>query len=605
MTVQRETTQLNKRPAAIRVVLPFVFRHWLKQPALAAATAGGFIGATIADLFMPVFSGRLVDAMTLGAADPAARHAAVVAFAAIVLLGLASMIVRMLGFRTIVPFTLRMMSDVAREAFVRVQRFSTDWHGNSFAGSTVRKITRGMWALDLMNDTIFMALLPSLLVLLGSIILLGLRWPSLGLVVAVGAAIYLPMIVWFSTHYVAPAARISNAWDTKVGGTLADALTCNAVVKSFGAEAREDARLVRVISRWRVRVRRTWLRYNNTALAQLSLLLCLRGAVIGGAVLLWIAGRASPGDVTYVLTSYYIIHAYLRDVGMHVNNLQRSVNDMEELVAIHDEAIGIADAADAGPIDIQGGRIVFDDVTFHYGGHRAPLYDGLSVDIRAGERVGLVGRSGSGKTTFVKLVQRLYDVSGGRILIDGQDIALATQQSLRSQIAIVQQDPILFHRSLAENIAYGRPGASMAAIEQAARLANAHEFILRLPKGYGTLVGERGVKLSGGERQRVALARAFLADAPVLILDEATSSLDSESEALIQQAMERLMKGRTSIVVAHRLSTVRSLDSILVFDRGEIVEQGTHATLANRTGGLYRGLFERQVLEFAAVNAAE
>ena len=172
----------------------------------------------------------------------------------------------------------------------------------------------------------------------------------------------------------------------------------------------------------------------------------------------------------------------------------------------------------------------------------------------------------------------------GAILIDGQDIAKATQQSLRSQIAIVQQDPILFHRSLAENIAYGRPGAAMAAIEQAARLANAHEFILRLPKGYGTLVGERGVKLSGGERQRVALARAFLADAPVLILDEATSSLDSESEALIQQAMERLMKGRTSIVIAHRLSTVRSLDRILVFDRGEIVEQGTHAALADRAG---------------------
>ncbi len=261
--------------------------------------------------------------------------------------------------------------------------------------------------------------------------------------------------------------------------------------------------------------------------------------------------------MTYVLTSYYIIHAYLRDVGMHINNLQRAVNDMDELVAIHAEPIGIADAAGARPIAIESGEIVFDDVTFHYGGHRAPLYHGLSVTIRAGERVGLVGRSGSGKTTFVKLVQRLYDVTGGRVLIDGQDIALATQQSLRSQIAIVQQDPILFHRSLAENIAYGRPGASLEAIEQAARLANAHDFILRLPKGYGTLVGERGVKLSGGERQRVALARAFLADAPVLILDEATSSLDSESEALIQEAMERLMKGRTSIVIAHRLSTVR------------------------------------------------
>ncbi|THD50988.1 MAG: ABC transporter ATP-binding protein [Bradyrhizobium sp.] len=599
------TVDVNKRPAAIRVVIPFVFRHWLDQPVGAAIVAFGLLGATVADLFMPIFSGQLVDALTSGAENPAARHAALMAFGAIVALGLSSIALRMIGLQALVPFTLRIMSDVAREAFMRLQRFSTDWHANSFAGSTVRKITRGMWALDLYNDTILMALMPSLMVLLGSMILLGLHWASLGLLVALVSLVYVSMTVAFSTRYIAPAARVSNAWDTKVGGTLADALTCNAVVKSFGAEAREDARLMRVIDRWRSRVNRTWHRYNYTNAAQLSVLLCLRASVIGGALLLWLAGRASPGDVTYVLTSYYIIHAYLRDVGMHFNNLQRSVNDMEELVLIHDEPIGIADAAAARPIDIQGGRIVFEDVTFHYGGHRRPLYDGLSVDIRAGERIGLVGRSGSGKTTFVKLVQRLYDVSGGRILIDGQDIAKAAQQSLRSQIAIVQQDPILFHRSLAENIAYARPGASMAAIEQAARLANAHDFILGLPKGYGTLVGERGVKLSGGERQRVALARAFLADAPVLILDEATSSLDSESEALIQQAMERLMKGRTSIVIAHRLSTVRSLDRILVFDRGEIVEQGSHATLAARSGGIYRGLFERQVTEFAQISAAE
>ena len=599
------TAETRQRPTAIRVVIPFVFRHWLNQPVRAMTVAGGLLGATVADLFMPLFSGHLVDALTKGAADPAAQRAAWTAFGAIVALGLVSMTLRLIGLHAIVPFTLRIMSDVSRDAFMRVQRFSTDWHANSFAGSTVRKITRGMWALDLLNDTILMALLPSLAVLVGSMILLGLHWTSLGAVIAVGALVYVSMTVWFSTSFIAPAARVSNAWDTRVGGTLADALTCNAVVKSFGSEAREDSRLARVIARWRRRVRRTWLRYNYTSTAQLAVLLCLRGSVIGGALLLWIAGKATPGDVTYVLTSYYIIHAYLRDVGMHINNLQRSVNDMEELVAIHDEPIGIADAVDAKAIDIQGGHIVFDDVTFHYGGHREPLYDGLSVDIRAGERVGLVGRSGSGKTTFVKLVQRLYDVSGGHILIDGQDIAETTQHSLRSQIAIVQQDPILFHRSLAENIAYGRPGASMAAIEQAARLANAHEFILRLPKGYGTLVGERGVKLSGGERQRVALARAFLADAPVLILDEATSSLDSESEALIQQAMERLMKGRTSIVIAHRLSTVRSLDRILVFDRGDIVEQGTHAMLANRAGGIYRGLFERQATEFGRISAAE
>lgn len=598
-------TSLSKRPAAIRVVLPFVFRHWLNQPGRGLIVAGGLLGATVADLFMPVFSGHLVDALTRGSSDPDARHAALVAFGAIVALGAASVVLRLIGLQAIVPFTLKIMSDVAQGAFTRVQRFSTDWHANSFAGSTVRKITRGMWALDLLNDTILMALAPSLLVLIGSMVLIGLHWASLGAVIAVGALFYVAITVLFSTRYIAPAARISNAWDTKVGGTLADALTCNAVVKSFGAELREDTRLARVINRWRVRVRRTWFRYNYTAMAQLSLLLALRASVIGGSVLLWMSGHASPGDVTYVLTSYYVIHAYLRDVGMHINNLQRSVNDMDELVAIHDEPIGIVDVPDARPIAIEGGEIAFDHVTFHYGGHRAPLYDGLSVTIRAGERVGLVGRSGSGKTTFVKLVQRLYDVSDGRVLIDGQDIALATQQSLRSQIAIVQQDPILFHRSLAENIAYGRPGASLEAIEQAARLANAHDFILGLPKGYGTLVGERGVKLSGGERQRVALARAFLADAPVLILDEATSSLDSESEALIQQAMERLMKGRTSIVIAHRLSTVRSLDRILVFDRGEIVEQGTHAVLAGKPGGIYRGLFERQVVDLGHLAAAE
>ncbi len=232
---------------------------------------------------------------------------------------------------------------------------------------------------------------------------------------------------------------------------------------------------------------------------------------------------------------------------------------------------------------------------FHYRGHNQPLFDGLSVTIEAGEKVGLVGISGSGKTTFVKLIQRLHDVNGGRVLIDGQDVASCSQASLRSQIAIVPQEPILFHRSLAENIAYGRPQATMAEIERAAQLANAHDFIRVLPKGYSTLVGERGIKLSGGERQRVALARAFLADAPILILDEATSSLDSESEALIQDATERLMHGRTTIVIAHRLSTVRSLRRILIFDKGRIIEEGDHRSLIQREAGVYRRLFDKQV----------
>jgi ATP-binding cassette, subfamily B, bacterial len=589
------------RPTAIRTVLPFAFRHWRNQPWLGSGLALAMVGATVSDLFMPVFAGKLVDAITLGQTDfEAAKSGALYAFGAIIALGLTQITFRHFGLWAIVPFTLRVMSDIARDAFHLIQRFSTDWHANSFAGSTVRKITRGMWAVDLLNDTILLALLPSVVVLVGSAILFGLHWPALGLAVAIGAVAYISMTITLSTQYIAPAARLSNAWDTKVGGTLADALTCNAVVKSFGAEDREDERLARVVGKWRKRVWRTWMRFTMSSTVQLIVLLCLRASVVGGALLLWMAGKASPGEVTYVLTSYFVIHGYLRDIGFHVNNLQRSVNDMEELVAIHDEVPGIQDAPDAVQLKVAGGNIVFDDVTFHYRGHATPLYSGLSVNIAPGERIGLVGRSGSGKTTFVKLVQRLYDIADGRILIDGQDVAKATQASLRRQIAIVQQEPILFHRSLADNIAYGRPGASFDEVVAAAELANAHEFIERLPNGYGTLVGERGVKLSGGERQRVALARAFLADAPILILDEATSSLDSESEALIQEAMQRLMHGRTSIVIAHRLSTVRALDRILVFDRGEIAEEGTHRTLV-AARGIYRALFERQVLELGGV----
>jgi ATP-binding cassette subfamily B protein len=447
-----------------------------------------------------------------------------------------------------------------------------------------------------MDDTLLLALLPALLVLAGSSLLLGLHWPSMGLIVAAGATLYVAISVALSLGYVAPAARLSNAQDTRVGGAMADAITCNAVVKSFGAESREDLRLARVLDKWQRRTFRTWTFGTRSGSLQLMVLLVLRTVVTLYAVLLWWRGNATPGDVTFVLTSYFIVHGYLRDIGQHVANLQRSVNEMEEMVQLQAQPLGVADQAGATPIRVGEGEIVFDHVTFRYGMHTTPLFHDFSLRIESGERVGLVGHSGSGKTTFVQLLHRLYDVSDGSILIDGQEIAQITQDSLRAQLALVPQEPILFHRSLAENIAYARPQATLREIEDAARLANAHDFIVRQPKGYATLVGERGVKLSGGERQRVALARAFLADAPILVLDEATSSLDSESEALIQEAMERLMAGRTAIVIAHRLSTVRMLDRILVFDHGRIAEEGTHDMLVRKLGGTYKRLFERQAL---------
>ena len=593
--------ELKRRAQPFRDVFDFTFRHWRRHQAVTWGLAVAVVLSTLADVWVPVFAGRQIDALAAGidGQRAAALDAAMTALGAMIALGALMLVSRHLAFLGIVRLTVRVMSDVAQEAFWRVQRFATDWHANTFAGSVVRKVTRGMWAIDLLNDTLLMALLPSIVVLAGSTVLLAVRWPLMGLVIVVGATAYVTMTALLSVAYVGPAAQLSNAWDTRTGGALADAVSCNAVVKAFGAEGREDARLTRIVDKWRRRTARTWIRSTINGTLQLVALLLLRAAIIAAALWLWWRGEATAGDVTYVLTSYFVIHGYLQDVGMHIRNLQYAVNEMEELVAIHREPLGVADRPEAVPIRISAGRIVFENVTFHYAGHPTPLYRDFSIAIEAGAKVGLVGLSGSGKTTFVKLIQRLYDINRGRILIDGQDVAACSQASLRAQIAIVQQEPVLFHRSLAENIAYARPTASLAEIERAARLANAHDFIAKLPGGYGTLVGERGVKLSGGERQRIALARAFLADTPILILDEATSSLDSESEALIQDATERLMVGRTAIVIAHRLSTVRALGRILIFERGRVVEEGDHQSLVQREGGIYRRLFERQALGLA------
>jgi ATP-binding cassette subfamily B protein len=279
----------------------------------------------------------------------------------------------------------------------------------------------------------------------------------------------------------------------------------------------------------------------------------------------------------------------LRNVGENIRQMQKGLADAEDIARYAVTEPQVQDAAGAPLFAPRQGSIVFDRITFRYKSAEAALYRDFSLVVAPGERVALVGPTGSGKSTFVKLVQRLYDLDGGRILIDGQDIAAVQQASLRRAVAMVPQDPALFHRSVADNIAYGRPGATREEIVEAAKRARAHGFICALPKGYDTLVGERGVKLSGGERQRVAIARAFLAGAPILVLDEATSSLDVETEREVQAATEALMAGRTTIVIAHRLSTIRGADRILVFDHGRIVEEGRHRELVDR-GGTYARL---------------
>jgi ATP-binding cassette subfamily B protein len=572
-------------------VFTFLWAHWRRQPGFATLIVLGMTLATLADVVTPVLAGRLVDAVTANQ-----RHAAFMAVAGIGLLGVFMLAIRQAALWGIVRFTLRMMRDIKAEAFARVQRFSTAWHAESFSGAIVRQVLRGAGAVDMLNDVVAFSIVPTIVVLAGAAVLLGAQWPAMGAAVALGSLAYLVLTITLSISWVSPAANLSNAWDTRVSAALADAITCNATVKSFGAEQREDQRLNAALRKWSRRTHRTWMRGVTSFSLQGVALLFLQLLIVGTITWLWQRGDAGAGGVATVLTMYFVLHGYLRNMGQTVREVQRGANDMVELVQLHATPPGVLDRPDAAALRVTRGEIDFRAITFRYGSRAEPLFENLSVTIRAGERVGLVGPSGSGKSTAVRLIQRLHDIQAGQICIDGQDIAAVTQESLHRAIAMVPQEPTLFHRTLAENIAYGRPDASPADIERAARLANAHDFIARQPKTYATLVGERGVKLSGGERQRVAIARAFLTDAPILIMDEATSSLDSENEAAIQVAMERLIAGRTAIIIAHRLSTVRAMDRILVFDGGRIVEDGPHDALVSRAGGIYRRLFERQAL---------
>ncbi len=567
-------------------VLAYLGRQWARRPWLLTGMITFMSLATLTELLIPLAAGRLID--TLSAGPENGGHWPALAL----YIGVAALFYafRQMASRCEVPFSSANMADLTTEAFGKVQRFSLDWHANTFAGSVVRKITRGMWAYDNLTMNIIFGVAPSVAVMLGVVALMAVRWPLVGgaaLLVMIG---FIVSSLALSRYYIRPQNIRSNALDSQIGGALADAVGGIATVKAFGSESREDGRFHDLAWRWRTEAKKTWMRFVNSWLVNIITDLSMQAALVGLLVWQWSRGAASAGDVVAALTAYMLVAGYMRRFGEQVQQVQKSMDEIQDLAIFDLEESEVADAAGAPDFKPGRGAIRFDHVDFTYAGQKRPLYNDFSIAIRPGEKVALVGPTGSGKSTFVKLVQRLYDVSDGCVLIDGQDVRAVTQDSLRRSIALVPQDPALFHRTIAENIAYGRPGASLKDVQDAARAAHADAFIRRLPQCYDTLVGERGVKLSGGERQRVAIARAILADAPILIMDEATSSLDNETERDVQEAMETVMAGRTTILIAHRLSTIRNADRILVFDRGRVVEQGTHEELATNDAGVYARL---------------
>ncbi len=567
-------------------VLAFVASYWARRPGLMALTVALMLAAIGCEMLMPQASQALVDAATRG---PSHRDAAWAAWLFFVLVYLGSSVLRNTAMRPWIPYSARIMKEMTDEGFARVQSFSADWHGETFGGATVRRLSRAMWGYDVVADSVVVWIGPALLILTGLSVQMILRWPLVGAFSLALNLVYIVANLVLTELYVRKTYLRSVAMDSRIGGALADSITSNPAVKSFGAEAREADRIARVTEDWRRITVKSWSRFTDVWLVQNLLLGALQAGLTALVLRAWARGEATAGGVAFVITSFLVMNGYLRNIGDNLRMAQRGLADIEDVAAYARTPPQVADAAAAPDFVGRTGEIVFENVSFKYRGAGRSLYRGFNLTIRPGERIALVGPTGSGKSTFVKLIQRLYDLDGGRILIDGQDIARVSQTSLRRAIAAVPQDPALFHRSIAENISYARPDASAEEIARAARRARADGFIAALPLGYQTLVGERGVKLSGGERQRVAIARAFLADAPILVLDEATSSLDVETEAQIQAAIEELMAGRTTIVIAHRLSTIRGADRILVFQDGEVIEEGRHGELV-ALGGAYARL---------------
>ena len=567
-------------------VLGFIAGFWARRAWLLAGTVVLTLAAIGCELLVPPAASRLIDTLAKG---PSNADLAWRAWAAFVGVYAGFAVIRNIAFRFWNPLAAHNMEEMTNEGFRRVQSFSADWHGDTFAGATVRRLSRAMWGYDVVSDAVIAWIGPALVVLVGLSVELLLLSAPVGIFSLAVVALYIASNILFSNFYVRKANMRSVALDSRIGGALSDAISSNPTVKGFGAEAREEARIATVTRDWRVATIITWNRYLNVWVLH-NLLLAVMAAGLSGLMLReWAAGRASAGNVGQVITAFLIMSGYLRNIGENIRMTQRGLADTEDVARYARTAPQVADTPGAAAFLGQVGEIAFEHVTFRYKSADKPIYDDFSLRITPGERLALVGPTGSGKSTFVKLVQRLYDLQGGRILVDGQDIAAVSQGSLRRAIAVVPQDPALFHRTIAENIGYARPDATLEEITLAAKRARAHDFIAGLPKGYDTLVGERGVKLSGGERQRVAIARAFLADAPVLVLDEATSSLDVETEVLVQAATEELMAGRTTIVIAHRLSTIRGADRILVFQDGQVIEEGRHGELVAK-GGAYARL---------------
>ncbi len=494
-------------------------------------------------------------------------------------------------------FESRVMSDLLNTSFSYLQNHSYSYFNNNFAGSLIRKVNRYSRAFEDIVDQFTANIGQVVLRLLIILIVLFFRSFWLGFTVLIWSILYILFNYWFALWKIKYDVQRA-AMDTKITGQMADTTSNNINLKLFGG-TKSEIKTFYGLTEELYKIRKlSWDLGQISETVQGFLMVILEFVVMYIAVIYWQKGQVTVGD--FVLFQSYLIQMFLQlwNFGRFVRRIYESLADANEMTEILLTPHEIQNAPGAGTLQINKGGIEFKNVGFAYDNNPS-VFQNFNLQISAGQRVALIGPSGGGKSTVVKLLFRFLDIQSGEILIDGQNIAKVTQESLRQNIALVPQDPILFHRSLLENIRYGKPEATEEQVINAAKLAHADEFISKFPEQYKTYVGERGVKLSGGERQRVAIARAILKNAPILILDEATSSLDSESEHYIQDALKNLMANKTVIVIAHRLSTIMQMDQIIVLENGQITEAGTHNELLKAQNGTYQRLWHIQAGGFA------
>jgi ATP-binding cassette, subfamily B, bacterial len=581
-----------------RKTIGIYWDHAKKYKALMIGMLVSMMAIIGAELLQPYYLKLFFDKLSSGGTKDDIAGTLIGILVTIVLIGCAKWVFERARHFSVAYFESGTMRDISNTSFGYLHGHSYRFFTDNFAGSLVKKVNRFIHSFENIIDRTYFDLAPLFLKVISIFIILFWVKPEIGVIMLVWSFIFLYLNYKFTVYkwkYDIERAKM----DTKVTGVLADTIANNPNLKYFAGLDYELRRFKDITEEWK---KKTVLEWNISEIAnsvQGLMVIALEFTIFYVAVKAWKQGLLTVGDFVWIQTYLLEVFSGIWRFGRTVRDLYRSFADAEEMTVILNTEHEVRDAVNAKDIIIERGKIEFEKVCFNYDAGKnhedGEVMHELSFVIKPGEKVALAGPSGGGKTTVVKLIFRLFNIGGGRILIDGQDIKNVTQNSLRSQISFVPQDPILFHRSLMENIRYGRRDATDEEVMIAAKLANCHDFIMSFPEKYNTYVGERGIKLSGGERQRVAIARAILTNAPILILDEATSSLDSVSEKLIQSALENLMKNKTTLVIAHRFSTITRMDRIMVLQGGKVVEDGTHADLIHKESGLYKKLWNLQV----------